>query len=613
MAENYQGFPNVRLDTDISYFVHPSGNDTEGDGSSANPYKTISKAVSEAVAGEGIAVAAGTYSEGVVVTSEISLYGGFSADTWNRRHPRPQAGSEYHTILENPAGHALVIDGTADLIGQDMIVEGFHIDGGDRGILINAASPFIRNMNILGDERGIEVTTGSEPVIYRCDIQGGAAALSGDSYGVYSFNSIPFIGLCEILGGSGNTSSTGLRIDGGYARVANCGIFGGTSIGLSDGIHIQDNDSFFANNVIIGGAGSSETTGIRIHQNASPVIVNNTVDAGSGINTAVGIRIGQTCSGDIVNNIIVYDPAHGSTTHILINEVFADSNPNTVMNNNLYGPPYYWDMDDSVSFSAISGMEADLAAESVQTEANVDFLPVFTDWGNYIYTLTEASPPAITLGGYELSFVDPFPKDDWGTPLDLEGRARTVPWSMGPFERNRGTVVYEALSVEDGKATPLVGDSLDLWVGDMNTDTGTRGFLGFDITGLDKGEIEYAECRVYRFNTVGNPQALGGEILVDHVDFRVSGVGAASYGLPPLPGGAGFTGFPMGGANGYRSFEATEQVRWNTENHSAPLRAQFRLRTGPETNSDGISDQERFYSVEAGINPPLLIVSYREK
>ena len=612
-AENYQGFPNVRLDVDISYFVHPQGSDTEGDGSTSHPYRTISKAVSEADTGEGIAVAAGTYSDAVVVTAAVSLYGGFSAESWNYRNPHPNPGPEYHTILSNPAGHALVIDGTADVIGQDMIVEGFSIDGGDRGVIITAASPAIRYMDIRGDERGVEILNDSSPLIFRCDIEGGTAALSDKSYGIYSFNSVPILGLCEILGGSGNTSSTGMYIEGGYARVVNCGIFGGTSIASSEGVRVQDNDPFFANNVIIGGAGSSISTGIRIFQNSSPVIVNNTVDSGYGTNTAFGINMGDPCSGDIVNNIIVYDPNHGSATHILLNEESANSNPNTIMNNNFYGSPYHWDFDGSFSFSNISGMEADLAAESVQTGANVDVLPTFADWGNYNYALTNAAPPAITLGGYDLDFVGSFPRGNSNKPVDVEGRPRTVPWSIGPFERNQGTVVYEAPPEEDGKATALTSDSLDLWVGDMNTDTGIRGFLGFDITGLDLAEIEYAECRIYRFAVMGNPQDLGSEILVDHVDFRISGIDPAAYSLTPLTGGNGFTSFPMGGSNGYRSFEVTDRVRWNAENHSAPLRAEFRLRTSPETNNDGIQDQERFYSVEAGTNPPLLIVTYREK
>jgi hypothetical protein len=63
-------------------FVAPSGTDTGTCTDSAQPCKTISYALSQAVDGTEIRVAAGTYAEGVLVTKPVSLTGGFTLTNW---------------------------------------------------------------------------------------------------------------------------------------------------------------------------------------------------------------------------------------------------------------------------------------------------------------------------------------------------------------------------------------------------------------------------------------------------------------------------------------------------------------------------------------------------
>ena len=52
-------------------YVSTAGNDTSGNGSLGNPYRTISKGMSMAVSGIAVRVAAGTYSEDVTLTSGV--------------------------------------------------------------------------------------------------------------------------------------------------------------------------------------------------------------------------------------------------------------------------------------------------------------------------------------------------------------------------------------------------------------------------------------------------------------------------------------------------------------------------------------------------------------
>ena len=68
------------------YFVHPAGSD-QNDGLIEAPFVTVQKAIDQADAdnaGGDIYVAAGEYAESITLASRVSLYGGFSADTWER-------------------------------------------------------------------------------------------------------------------------------------------------------------------------------------------------------------------------------------------------------------------------------------------------------------------------------------------------------------------------------------------------------------------------------------------------------------------------------------------------------------------------------------------------
>ena len=54
-------------------YISPTGSDAKGNGSSTNPYATISHAVGVAPAGAILMIAPGTYTESVTVTKPLTL------------------------------------------------------------------------------------------------------------------------------------------------------------------------------------------------------------------------------------------------------------------------------------------------------------------------------------------------------------------------------------------------------------------------------------------------------------------------------------------------------------------------------------------------------------
>ena len=63
------------------YYVATTGNDTTGNGSLGNPWRTIQYAIRNVTNGSTIHVAAGTYSENVNVNKSVNLIGNSSQNT----------------------------------------------------------------------------------------------------------------------------------------------------------------------------------------------------------------------------------------------------------------------------------------------------------------------------------------------------------------------------------------------------------------------------------------------------------------------------------------------------------------------------------------------------
>jgi hypothetical protein len=110
------------IDEEYGVFVSPDGDDDAGDGSRANPYATIGKAIEEAAASEKRVYACadgGAFQESVSVDSSadgLEMFGGFACDDWSYSE---MAKSR----VTSPSTVALRVDNVAGLRVEDFEFE----------------------------------------------------------------------------------------------------------------------------------------------------------------------------------------------------------------------------------------------------------------------------------------------------------------------------------------------------------------------------------------------------------------------------------------------------------------------------------------------------------
>ncbi len=125
-------------------FVDAAAPCSQSDGSQAAPFCTLAEALSVAVPGEVIRIAAGTYPENVVVSADVHLVGTDGAGT------TILDGSRLTTVMKVLAGASVVIDGLT-------ITNGFGESGGIR----NDGSLLLRNSTVSSNEaNGLQVGAG---------------------------------------------------------------------------------------------------------------------------------------------------------------------------------------------------------------------------------------------------------------------------------------------------------------------------------------------------------------------------------------------------------------------------------------------------------------------
>lgn len=202
-------------------YVSSTGNDTTGDGSQSNPFKTIQKAINEAIDGDTILVATGHYDERInFLGKKILVASNFIFDN--------DMTTTDSTIIDGDSAGTVV----TFFSGEDStsIIKGFTIINGNAfaggGIHCDSSSPIISNNTISGN-----------------------SASSGG--GIWCHESSPTINNNRIIR---NSAQSG----GGIFCDRNC-------------------ISLISNNTINGNSASSCGGGIMCDWNASPVITNNII------------------------------------------------------------------------------------------------------------------------------------------------------------------------------------------------------------------------------------------------------------------------------------------------------------------------------------------------
>ena len=226
--------------------VSENGDDTTGNGSSDNPYRTIGKAINEATSGGTVLVAAGTYDENITLKSRIKIIGAGSSDT---------------TI--QGLGTTNVIDGVGV---QNVTVQGFTITGSsdttsgiycsDCTALIIRGSSIVDNGNST-TSNGILLQGTSTALIEQNVISGnsdGGITVSGDSRAIIRNNIIANNGDCGIYRSSGNwtTYITNNVIDS-----------NGTELGGRSGIMTFSED-IISNNIITNNGSNNPNPGLSV-------------------------------------------------------------------------------------------------------------------------------------------------------------------------------------------------------------------------------------------------------------------------------------------------------------------------------------------------------------
>lgn len=422
-------------------FVSATAADDNGDGlSPATAKLTIPAAIAVAPVPAAVVVNADTFNVDsgaathVVLVEGVSLYGGHNAD-FSARDPVNYVSTltDTSTLATNTFSLPSTAIEAAAGITEATVVEGFTVNGSSqsgadytasfwsydgsspllRGNILNGGSGDVFSMSMLNDN--------APPLIQGNTINGGGGS-GGISYAVFNdLGASPLIRSNIIDGGNGATSS--LAISNSNAATApliqNNSIYGGNGGLYSFGIrNTNRTEATVQNNIIHGGSGRL-SFGIGDEMLAVTVVQNNTINGGSGDSRSYGISISD--SAPLIENNIVFTSVTGSGLAYCIFELSANSNADSIRNNNLFdcGTSVYGDFDAACTGNAdgdaddttctLTEMQALLDFGAGGVSGNIETDPVFVDVDgvdNDIDTtedndwhLSGTSPVSITTGG----------------------------------------------------------------------------------------------------------------------------------------------------------------------------------------------------------------------
>ncbi len=444
------------------------------------PKKTIVSAIEYArvnfpfTMARKVCVSQGSYVESVELTEGISLFGGYSQSDWSERDIEDRTGA-YSTVISGVPGvnYALAISGTNSSSG-DWVVEGFTIASNNSsnsyGIDCTAISLVkIRYNTINGgsgsnESNGVYLHSSATTEISNNTING-RSSTGGLSNGIFIETSADqIISNNNINGGSGNNASRGIVITHpvDYDTVIKDNIInGGSSSNESYGIYITHNENtktsspLIYGNIITAGSAYNYRNGIYLRGTIdtaaiTPVLCNNIVDSGTGAasdaysltifaidgsaylynsiiigdNDSVGIVIAgndnQESQVSLINNMIV------NTSYAII-EADSYSFCDVLKNNDLYNCTHFFEPYGSSTIDSISALNA----YSGNFGGNISIDALLDSSWNF----TASSPASVTGGGLGLSSYQYFQENSSGQKIDITGKVRTAPWSMGAYEK----------------------------------------------------------------------------------------------------------------------------------------------------------------------------------
>lgn len=289
-------------------FVRPDGNDSNTGTSWDTAKKTIQSALSAAVGGGEIWVAAGTYSaytssssKFIILASSTQLYGGF-------------AGNETQRSERNPRLHPTIIDGSIDKPSPGICVPssvtGVVIDG---FIIKNCGSAYlgrgavycgssvtniiVSNNVLINNDYGVYLLAAGVTVINN--------TISGNSGG----GIVGTLGLVanNVISGNSGVMGGGIRATGG--AIINNTILGNSASIDGGGIY-SDGSAIISNNII-----AFNSSGVYL-PNGTPALKSNCVFGNTGYNYfGIGITDPTGTNGNLSQDPLLASKAFG-TAHI---------------------------------------------------------------------------------------------------------------------------------------------------------------------------------------------------------------------------------------------------------------------------------------------------------
>lgn len=238
----------VQLDLTALY-VDASFTLSAGDGTKEKPFPTINKALTraEAIGATRIYVAKGIYTEDLVISKDISLFGGYISDYSESEWTREEIVNPDDTKICAKGNIAIIY---TDGLSSGTVLDGFHIEGGN-SILFSASI-------------GVMCSNAS-PTIWNNKIYGGKSSIT--SIGILNQSASPLIRNNPVISG-GLPDYTG----GGSDNIAilcqsfSCPVIEGNGSSVSP------------SQIITGPSGGENTYRIKCESSSSATILNNTIE-----------------------------------------------------------------------------------------------------------------------------------------------------------------------------------------------------------------------------------------------------------------------------------------------------------------------------------------------
>ncbi len=389
------------------YVSAASGADSN-DGSREAPMRSIQWALQEAESQglPAVYVAQGLYTAthddlaSIELRPGVSLYGGFSASSWDERDP----GLYPTEVIDE----SIATTGVSDLLPhhavyapagvfEDVVVDGFTITASDAGyasaILVEGGSPTLSGNTFLG-RAGASVTMAVR-------INGGRP--------VFTDNTIDPVGAIS--------SSTGVRCDMGQPEFLRNDIHSGDT-GTTYAVLYDVCDGSLVNNVIRSERSATATSyAVQLYDSSPDILSNSIASEPDDGYTSYHTYISGSSTPRIDNNNFVQVSDLGEVYCVYAS---GGAQPSSMRNNNLDCSQIYY---GTLSATTLLELEANLATATDNIVVETAVMDAVS--GDLRLRDDGSVPCTLARGGLDLSDA---------VDQDRSGTARSIPWSIGAYE-----------------------------------------------------------------------------------------------------------------------------------------------------------------------------------